>query len=204
MQQFATDIKEFIKKYRLRIFSVLLLLFLDLYFFPRQEKLYFEPDITNFKNKCNYAFVTIMLILWATALIIALNKINDDQSLNRFKKFEKRVVAIGGSIILVGVYFLFSYSIFSSLGLFINRQSYKKEIIQRVYTVTDKSKDEDGTFQLYLFNEANNSMEISENDYAVLLQGDKIVIGFKEGWLGADFDPIYIRKLNIQQMPLHH
>ena len=149
---------------------------------PYQERNYIQPDIDTIKEKSNLVLIWTEIILFGSAFIFL--------SVKNFRSLEKMVVITFNLIMLSLALFLFFTSIFLSATLFLNSFS-KNQTINKRYSV------------LYIDNDKSNLMLwdidsrigiqssgiIPTNDIKNLNLRDTVILSFKKGLLGFNFDP---------------
>jgi hypothetical protein len=172
--------KSFILKHKHRIIYWSILLFLLLYFAPRQNEFYPDADIQLFKKQ----FITPFLIYTWIAISIALCIIllyRTSSILNSFASL------IYGSIISACLLFIFQ-GLFLAAALFLNRQYSKKTVTRTyvVYKLDEKSRYfifyDDSTGKGLLDGKLNRRI-----DRSGLKQKDTVHFTFKKGLFGIPY-----------------
>ena len=172
----------FLKKYWLILIVSLILLLVVFYLIPYQEKSYLSSDLHAIKKKSRLFLLWTELILFGSVFILAL------RNLKTFKEFLNIVFGI----ILLALPFFFVFdSIFLSGTYFLNQLSAGKPV-SKVYSVVFV----DDTIHYLYLREVNTKESILANELLSSDNGlklrvkDTIIITFKKGLLGFNFDPM--------------
>ena len=176
----------FIKKYWLNLAIGMILLVLIFYIIPAQEKSYLEAESSAIRKKANWILIWTEGVLFSIFIILAL----------RGLKSSKEFFWLLLNLLLLALPFFFLFtSVFLSAAYFLNKLS-GKETVEKVYRVSYVDNKEK-----YLRLWDNDSKEsgradqlLTENANGQLKPGDTVVVSFKKGLLGFNFDPRIKRK----------
>lgn len=170
----------FIKKYRFTIIILLVLTGLLFFFIPNEESRYLQPDIEEIKTKSQ------TVLLWTEIIFLAILFVIGIRQLKRIADI--LYLAIGFGFMGLAM-FLFFDSIFLSTTLFLNKLS-NKHTVDKIYKVVyvDNNKN-----LLLWDNELKSSIQadqlIKTTDKVNLKVSDAVIVSFKKGLLGFNFDP---------------
>lgn len=170
----------FIKKYRFTIIILLVLTGLLFFFIPNEESRYLRPDIEEIKTKSQTVLLWTEIVLLAILFVIGLRQL---------KKIADIFYLVIGLGFMGLALFLFFDSIFLSTTLFLNKLS-NKQTVDKIYKVVyvDNNKN-----LLLWDNELKSSVQadqlIKATDKVNLKVSDAVIVSFKKGFLGFNFDP---------------
>ncbi|MEO6722944.1 MAG: hypothetical protein ABIN67_21435 [Ferruginibacter sp.] len=171
---------DLLKKYRFNIIILLVLTGLLFFFIPNQESRYLRPDIEEIKHKSH------IVLLWAEVIFLVILLLFELRQLKKITDIFYLFVGLG--LMGLTLFFLFD-SIFLSTTLFLNKLS-KKETVDKSYKVVyvDDNKnlllwDNDIKSSI----QANQLIKATEN--INIKASDTLVVSFKKGLLGFNFDP---------------
>lgn len=173
---------DLLKKYRFNIIILLVLTGLLFFFIPNEESRYLPPDIEGIKSKSQ------AVLLWTEVIFLAILLLFGLRDLKKITDIFYLIVGLG--LMGLPLFFLFN-SLFLSTTLFLNRLS-KKETVDKSYKVV--YVDANKNLLLLWDNELRSSVEanqlIKATDKVNIKVSDTIVVSFKKGLLGFNFDPI--------------
>jgi hypothetical protein len=171
---------DFLKKYRFNIIVMLGLAGLLLFFIPNEEKRYLLPDIKEIKSKSQRVLLWTEIIFLAVLLVFGLRQL---------KKITDIFYLIFGLALMgLTLFFLFD-PIFLSSTLFLNKLA-QKETVDKTYKVVYIDNNQG---LLLWDNDLKSSIQVDQlikpNENVNIKVTDTIVVSFKKGLLGFNFDP---------------
>ena len=180
----AIQMTEFLKKYKWTIFYWIILLFIVLYFAPRQSKYYLDQDIKKFKT--HYLIPTLIWTcgLLAVGLLVFW--------LLKTKAIKQSVVGFISVVVgLAFIIFIFQ-DIFLGVALFVNRQ-FKRDKVTKIYQAsfmvgTDHSKNNFSPYDPSTKHISIDKKLINELYNVSLNQNDTITLTMEIGLFGVAFN----------------
>lgn len=171
---------DLLKKYRFNIILLLVLTGLLFFFIPNEESHYLRSDFDGMRNKSQTVLLWTEIIFLAIIFLVF--------GLKQIKKVtDIFYLAVGLGLIGLSLFFVFD-SIFLSTALFLNKLSNKKTVYKtyKVVYVDDKN--------LSLWDDELNSSVaadqlIKSSDKVNIKVSDTLIVSFKNGLLGFNFDP---------------
>lgn len=172
---------ELLKKYRYNIIVLLILTGLLLFFIPNEESRYLQPDFKEIKGK------SISVLLWAELILFAVLLLFGLKQVKKIKDIFYLIARFG----FIGLTFFFVFnSIFLSMTLFLNKLS-KNKTVEKTYTVV--YVDNNSKSLLLLDKKSKSDIQadqlIKPADNLHIKVADTLVVSFKKGLLGFNFDP---------------
>lgn len=171
---------DLLKKYRFNIIVLLVLIGLLFFFIPNEEGRYLRTDIEEIRNKSRTLLFCTEIIFLTILLFFGLRQLK--------KITDIFYLIIGLGCMGLSLFLLFD-SIFLSTTLFLNKLS-NNQIIDKKYKVVyvDNSK------HLLLWdNELKSSVQadqlIKATDKVKIKESDTVIVSFKKGLLGFNYDP---------------
>lgn len=172
----------FFKKYWLGALLFLAWGFIVVYFNPRQRQFYLDADIVQFKKTAHLALIILEICFAGFILALALKR-NSNRN---------QIIRISLSLIFgLVVFYIFFQSTFTSIGLFINRQTAGNDI-KRNYVIqylVGGTKDKNDFF-LYDIDKKHIITEQKLLDPVYTFgfnQNDTIYINLTKGLLGIEY-----------------
>ncbi|MBA4197573.1 MAG: hypothetical protein C0459_08465 [Chitinophaga sp.] len=172
----------FIKRYWLNILLLAILNILIWLIIPYQERKYLQPDIDSIKEKSNLILILTEVILFGSTLIFF--------TVKNFKSPKKILFSIFNIAMLSLAVFLFFTSIFLAGTLFLNSLS-KNQIVDKKYSIIyiDSNKTDLLLWDITENLSVQNHGVISTKHLKNINLNDTIILTFKKGLLGVNFDP---------------
>jgi hypothetical protein len=173
---------DFIKKYRIGILCFAILTILIWVIIPYQEKKYLEPDINSIESKSNAALIWTEMTVFGIIFIFFTAK--------NFKSLEKMLVLTFNLIMLSFGVFLSFTSIFLSATFFLNSFS-TSHTIDKNYSVVyiDNNKNDLLLWDIDSKQGIQGDRIIPKDDVNKLNLKDTVILSFKRGLLGFNFEP---------------
>jgi hypothetical protein len=180
----AIQMTAFLKKYKWTIFYWVILLFIVLYFAPRQSKYYLDQDIKQFKTQ-----YLIPALIWTFGLLSI--------GLLVYWLLKAKSIKQSGvgflSVALSSTFIIFIFQdIFLGVALFANRQIQRDKVIKTYQASfmagTDHSKNNFSPYDPSTKHISIDKKLINELYNVGLKQNDTITLTMNKGLLGIDFN----------------
>ena len=174
--------KKFVVKYWPTLLSFMTLNVLFWLVIPYQERYYLEADINAIKKQSNSVLCWTELVLIATIFLFLAFK--------HYKSLENMLILTFSTAMISFAFFLFFDSIFLSATFFLNNLS-KNKTIDKTYSIIyiDKEKKQLLLWDKDLRVSIPSDFIVRQNDIATLNLKDTVIVSFKKGLLGFNFDP---------------
>jgi len=174
--------KKFVVKYWPTLLSFMTLNVLIWLVIPYQERYYLEADINAIKKQSNSVLCWTELVLIATIFLFLAFK--------HYKSLENMLILTFSTAMISFAFFLFFDSIFLSATFFLNNLS-KNKTIDKTYSIIyiDKEKKQLLLCDKDLRVSIPSDFIVRQNDIATLNLKDTVIVSFKKGLLGFNFDP---------------
>ena len=174
--------RSFFQKYWFGVLLFLVWCFLILYFDPRQERFYLDADIEQFNKTARLVLIILEFCFAGFILVLTLKE----------KSNRKQIFRISLNLVFaLLVFYIFFQSAFTSIGLFINRQTTGNDlnrnyVVQYLIGGTNRRSD----FFLYDMDKKHiiTEKKLLDSTYSFgFHQNDTIHIQFKKGLLGIAY-----------------